>query len=78
MGALEFNLVNPPTANTSTNIQISRMVQIAQDTLSERKIFSANLSAEEEKAMADILKIGTSAGVQELKLLLLTTHLPAK
>jgi serine/threonine-protein kinase HipA len=38
------------------------MVQIAQDILSERKTFTTNLSAEEEKAMADILKIGTSAG----------------
>jgi serine/threonine-protein kinase HipA len=62
MGALEFNPVNPPTANNSTKIEIGSMVQIAQDILRERKIFSTNLSAEEEKAMADILKIGTSAG----------------
>ncbi len=62
MGALEFNPVNPPTANNSTKVEIGSMVQIAQDILSERKSFSSNLSAEEEKAMADILKIGTSAG----------------
>ncbi len=62
MGALEFNPVNPPTANTSTKIDIGSMVQIAQDILCERKDFTANLSADEEKAMADILKIGTSAG----------------
>jgi serine/threonine-protein kinase HipA len=62
MGALEFNPVNPPTANNSTKIEIGSMVQVAQDILSERKIFATNLSAEEEKAMADILKIGTSAG----------------
>jgi serine/threonine-protein kinase HipA len=62
MGALEFNPVNPPTANNSTKIEIGNMVQIAQDILSERKTFTTNLSAEEEKAMADILKIGTSAG----------------
>jgi serine/threonine-protein kinase HipA len=62
MGALEFNPVNPPTANNSTKIEIGSMVQIAQDILSERKTFTTNLSAEEEKAMADILKIGTSAG----------------
>jgi serine/threonine-protein kinase HipA len=62
MGALEFNPANPPTVNNSTKIEIGNMVQIAQDILSERKIFSTNLSAEEEKAMADILKIGTSAG----------------
>ena len=62
MGALEFNPVNPPTANNSTKVEIGSMVQIAQDILSERKTFTTNLSAEEEKAMADILKIGTSAG----------------
>jgi serine/threonine-protein kinase HipA len=62
MGALEFNPVNPPTANNSTKVEIGCMVQIAQDILSERKSFNANLSTEEEKAMADILKIGTSAG----------------
>jgi serine/threonine-protein kinase HipA len=62
MGALEFNPVNPPTTNNSTNIEIGSMVQIAQNILSERKSFSTNLSVEEEKAMADILKIGTSAG----------------
>jgi serine/threonine-protein kinase HipA len=62
MGALEFNPVNPPTANNSTKIEIGSMVQMAQDILSERKSFTTNLSAEEEKAMADILKIGTSAG----------------
>jgi serine/threonine-protein kinase HipA len=62
MGALEFNPVNPPIANNSTKVEIGSMVQIAQDILSERKIFTTNLSAEEEKAMADILKIGTSAG----------------
>jgi serine/threonine-protein kinase HipA len=62
MGALEFNPVNPPTTNNSTKIEIGSMVHIAQDILSERKSFTTNLSAEEEKAMADILKIGTSAG----------------
>jgi serine/threonine-protein kinase HipA len=62
MGALEINPVNPPTANNCTKVEIGNMVQIAQDILSERKSFSSNLSAEEEKATADILKIGTSAG----------------
>ena len=62
MGALEFNPVNPPTANNITKVEIGNIVQVAQDILSERKTFSGNLSAEEEKALADILKIGTSAG----------------
>ena len=62
MGALEFNPVNPPAANTSTIIQIDSMVQTAQAILTERENFATNLTADEEKAMADILKIGTSAG----------------
>ncbi len=62
MGALEFNPLNPPTANNSTNIQIDSIVQTAQAILTERENFATNLSVEDEKAMDDILKIGTSAG----------------
>ena len=62
MGALEFNPVNPPTANNSTNIEIGSMVQTAQAILTDKENFTTNLSVEDEKAMADILKIGTSAG----------------
>ncbi len=62
MGALEFEPPEPKGANTATMIEVNDLVDIANDILAGRKHFSANLSADEEKALLDILKIGNSAG----------------
>ena len=62
MGALEFEPAVPLVSDTSTKIEIGDLVQIANDILSGRKNFTANLADNEEKALVDILKIGTSAG----------------
>lgn len=62
MGALEFEPAIPKTPNTSTKIEIGNLVQIANEILTSRQDFSTNLSKNEEKALLDILKIGTSAG----------------
>lgn len=62
MGALE---IEPPTIKESKrtfSIEIDSLVNIAQKMLSKRESFSANLQKDEEKAVLDILKIGTSAG----------------
>ena len=62
MGALEFEPISPKASNNATKISIEHLVQSAQDILSERKDFSAQLNGDEERAMMDMLKIGTSAG----------------
>ncbi len=62
MGALEFEPVVPKGADTSTKIDIDSLVCIAQEILSGRKQFTSKLSKHDEKALMDILKIGTSAG----------------
>jgi serine/threonine-protein kinase HipA len=62
MGALEFEPAVPRVSDSSTKIEINDLVKIANDILSGRQDFSANLSDNEEKALLDILKIGTSAG----------------
>ncbi|MBI4649172.1 MAG: type II toxin-antitoxin system HipA family toxin [Bacteroidia bacterium] len=62
MGALEFEPPEPKGNNTSTKIEINDLVQIANDILTGRKNFSASLSENEEKALLDILKIGSSTG----------------
>ena len=62
MGALEFEPVEPKTANTATRVEIDDLVKVAQDILTDKNDFTADLSADEEKAMLDILKVGTSAG----------------
>jgi serine/threonine-protein kinase HipA len=70
MGALEFEPAIPKTPNTSTKIEISNLVQIANEILTGRQDFSTNLSKNEEKALLDILKIGTSAGGARAKALI--------
>lgn len=62
MGALEFTPASPKIGGGATVLHIDRLVQVAGEILAGRKDFHADLSANEEKALFDILKIGTSAG----------------
>jgi serine/threonine-protein kinase HipA len=62
MGALEFEPVNPKTSAVANNIEIGALVEVAQKILSERTDMVADFNADEQKAMTDILNIGTSAG----------------
>ncbi len=69
MGALEFEPVEPKSRNTSSKLEIGSLVQLADEILSGRKKFSTNITSDEEKALLDILKIGTSAGGARAKAL---------
>lgn len=62
MGALEFEPNSIKENKNTFAIEIESMVDIAQKMLNKRASFSTNLQKEEEKAVMDILKIGTSAG----------------
>jgi len=62
IGALEFEPVEPKANNVATKIELNSLIHIAQEILSGKKQFKTNLSGNEAKALADILKIGTSAG----------------
>jgi len=62
MGALEFEPVTFPERKRAFSVEIESLVDIAQKMLSKKEAFSTNLQQDEEKAMSDILKIGTSAG----------------
>lgn len=70
MGALEFEPSVPKVSDSSTKIEIDDLVQIANDILSGCQDFSANLTDHEEKALVDILKIGTSTGGARAKALI--------
>ncbi len=70
MGALEFEPVEPRSNDISSKIEIESLVNIAGEVLSGRQHFETNLSAKEEKALLDILKIGTSAGGARAKALI--------
>lgn len=62
MGALEFGPATIKENKRTFSIEINSLVDIAQKMLSKREAFSTNLQRDEEKAVMDILKIGTSAG----------------
>ena len=62
MGALEFEPTTIKESKKTFSIEIKNLVDIAQKMLSKRQAFTTNLKKDEEKAVMDILKIGTSAG----------------
>ncbi len=62
MGALEFEPTTIKESKKTFSIEINSLVDIAQKMLYERGSFAANLQQDEEKAVMEILKIGTSAG----------------
>lgn len=62
MGALEFEPALPKANNEATKIELNSLIHIAQEILSGKQYFNTNLSANESKALSDLLKIGTSAG----------------
>ncbi len=62
MGALEFEPVTIKESKRTFTVEIESLVNIAQRMLSNKEAFATNLHKDEEKAVLDILRIGTSAG----------------
>lgn len=62
MGALEFEPTRIKTAAYTYALELDSLVEVAQKMLNERETFLTQLNKDDEKAMMDILKIGTSAG----------------
>ena len=62
MGALEFEPSILKESKRTFSLEIDSLVDIAQKILSKKEAFVTNLKADEEKAIMEILRIGTSAG----------------
>ena len=63
MGALEFAPLLGPRPRTATKIEIDTLVQLASEILNQRSDFNSSFkSPAREKALKDILRVGTSAG----------------
>ena len=62
MGAIEFEPVNFKSNQTAFTIEMDNLVKITQEVVNNRQDFETNLNGDEQKALLDILKIGTSAG----------------
>jgi len=62
MGALEFEPAHIKANKRTFSIELDSLIEVAKKMLNQRESFLTNIGKEEEKAMHDILKIGTSAG----------------
>ncbi|MEL6303253.1 MAG: type II toxin-antitoxin system HipA family toxin [Bacteroidota bacterium] len=62
MGAMEFEPTSIKTQAYTYALELDSLVAVAQKMLNERETFLTQLNKDDEKAMIDILKIGTSAG----------------
>jgi serine/threonine-protein kinase HipA len=62
VGALEIRPSLRQDSGKATHLEIDSLVHIAGKILNSRADFQADLSSEEQSALSDILKIGTSAG----------------
>lgn len=70
MGALELEPTVPKIKGHSFELEMNELIDITSKILSGRQEFLTNLQPNEEKAMQDILKIGTSAGGARAKALI--------
>lgn len=62
MGALEFEPAVLPESKRSFSIEMESLVETAKHLLNQRQSFSTNLQEDDEQAVMEILRIGTSAG----------------
>lgn len=62
MGALEFEPSQFKASKKAFDIEVDSLVNISQKMLQKREGFETNLNKDEQQAMIDILRIGTSAG----------------
>jgi serine/threonine-protein kinase HipA len=63
MGALEFSPAIGPRARQASRIQIDKLVELASDVLTHRNDLRVSFADESrERALTDILRVGTSAG----------------
>ena len=62
MGALEFEPTTFKESKRTFSVEIDSLVDIAQKMLTKKEAFVTNVKEDEEKAILEILSIGTSAG----------------
>jgi serine/threonine-protein kinase HipA len=62
MGALEFEPTTLKESKRTFSVEIDSLVEIASKILLKKESFVTNLKEDEEKAILEILQIGTSAG----------------
>ncbi len=67
MGALEFEPAMDVAYDPNAQFEIDSLVSVASDALAEKSSFGTNLNEDKKAAIAEILRLGTSAGGQRAK-----------
>lgn len=67
MGAMEFEPATGPETESDRKIEIDTLVQVAREALASKEAFGTNLKDDKKAAIAEILRLGTSAGGQRAK-----------
>lgn len=67
MGALEFEPAMDAPYSPDVRIELDSLVEVASEALSEKEEFGANLAEDKKAAIAEIVRLGTSAGGQRAK-----------
>ncbi len=67
MGALEFEPAVDMPFDPQTRFEIDTLVEVAKEALMQKSSFGVNLKEDRKKAIAEILRLGTSAGGQRAK-----------
>lgn len=67
MGALEFEPATGPASDVNMKFEIDSLIDVAREALSNKEEFGVNLSVDKKAAIAEILRLGTSAGGQRAK-----------
>jgi len=67
MGALEYEPALEGVFSEGRSFELDSLVNVAQEALDEKCGFRASLSADRKSAIAEILRLGTSAGGQRAK-----------
>ena len=67
MGALEFEPAMDMLHNPDERIDVELLVDVANEVLTNKRDFITNLSDNKKKGIADIVRLGTSAGGQRAK-----------
>ena len=66
MGALEFEPAID-AVDTDIRIEVDSLVDVAREALADKSSFNVNISSDKKAAIAEILRLGTSAGGQRAK-----------
>ncbi len=67
MGALEFEPAMDVLYDIHAKFEIDSLVDVAKEALADKNAFDANLNDDKKQAIAEILRLGTSAGGQRAK-----------